>query len=412
MHDIAEQDIIELLSQVAEIKTRLRQIETARRVSSDAADPQGGGPSAAAIARTRKHLEMALETLGAPAWGFASTSASSLKITGFHTPDIYKALKDIRSRKRGNTSESVAAEADASEESSKNDSNQRRSPSGRRKADRVAQPWASASKRGKKGKKSSKPKAPKEPAKEIEPETTPAPNEINAEQAASIDSALAETLPEGSAAATEQTDNSSVWVQHRVDEIQRALTAAFGDDEFLSEEEPAPKPLAAPEFIGNTDALSVPELIGFFQLQGKTGVLTVDARHEQFSLEYLRGELIHAGSTSSPDGQRLGEVLVKLGHLTQAKLERLLAGKSAAERLGDALRRGEVVPEEALAEALQYQIQNIFYRLFDLGGCRFTFREGLEGEPKARVRYNVTRLLLETARHRDELEGESERRAG
>ncbi|MEL6716160.1 MAG: hypothetical protein AAFP86_20425, partial [Planctomycetota bacterium] len=54
-----------------------------------------------------------------------------------------------------------------------------------------------------------------------------------------------------------------------------------------------------------------------------------------------------------------------------------------------------------LAQALEVQIQNIFHRLFDLKGCRFTFREGLEGEPRARVRYNVTRLLLETARHRD-----------
>ena len=398
MHDLEEQDIIALLSQVAEIKTRLRQIESARQMSAGSSAPVSDHPGASAIDRAKKHLELALEALGAPAWGFAATSASPLKITGYHTPDIYKALEDIRSRTRGDEGSASTAASDAQSDAgnASEGSPERRFAGGRRKSDRVSQPWANAkAKRTKKGKKSlksaaAKPDAPK-PQEVEEPVMPVAPDPLTP---------------------VESTENSSVWVQHRVDEIQRALSVAFGEDDFLGVEEEAPKPFAAPEFIGNTDALSVPELIGFFQLQGKTGVLTIDARQEQFSLEYLRGELIHAGSTSSPDGQRLGEVLVKLGHLTQSKLERLLAGKSSAERLGDALRRGEVVGEEALAEALQYQIQNIFYRLFDLKGCRFTFREGLEGEPRARVRYNVTRLLLETARHRDELEGQEERRAG
>ena len=365
-------------------------------------------PSAAALDRTRKHLELAMATLGAPAWGFTPTASSSLKITGFHAPDIYKALKDIRSRTRGD--ENSQAEDDEVAESAKGGALDRRSRSanGRRKADRISQPWAAAAKRHKKSKGA--PKRPDQAAEGQEAKEEPvlSPSDPVAEPVAEV---IQPAAPQ-KVADNESGDDSSVWVQHRVDEIQRALTAAFGDDDFLGGGEETPKPFAAPEFIGNTDALSVPELVGFFQLQGKTGVLTIDARQEQFTLEYLRGELIHAASSSSPDGQRLGEVLVKLGHLTESKLERLLAGKSDAERLGDALRRGEVVGEEALAEALQYQIQNIFYRLFDLGGCRFTFREGLEGEPRARVRYNVTRLLLETARHRDELEGESERRAG
>lgn len=197
------------------------------------------------------------------------------------------------------------------------------------------------------------------------------------------------------------------WVKNRVDEIQRALTAAFGEDDLFGEDEPAapappPEPVSQPEFIGNTATLSVPELVGFFQLQEKTGVLTIDARQEQFKLEYLKGELIHAGSSSSPPGERLGEILIQLGHLTEQSLAQLLSEKQGGERLGDVVRRGDLITEEALAQALQVQVQRIFHRLFDVGGCRFVFREGLEGEPSERVRYNITRLLLETARHRDE----------
>ncbi|QDV06778.1 hypothetical protein Poly30_22930 [Planctomycetes bacterium Poly30] len=408
MQDPEAKEIIELLSRVADIKTRLRQLESIRSVAETGGMAPPDRPAQGSLLRAKNHLELALEALGTPTWGFASTPASSLKITGFYSSDIYKALKDIRSRTRGEgETESAAQSTQDDATTTSANGNRRGAPSaGRRKSDRVSHHWSQKSKARRK-------KADAQRESQADPAEEEHLQESGSQHAVARRSTLASASDsKAQGGRSDEEGGSSVWVQHRVDEIQRALTAAFGDDEILPDLETAPKPFAAPEFIGNTDALSIPELIGFFQLQGKTGVLTIDARHEQFTLEYLRGELIHAGSSSSPDGHRLGEVLVKLGHLTESKLERLLAGKSDAERLGDALRRGEVVGEDALAQALQYQIQNIFYRLFDLGGCRFTFREGLEGEPRARVRYNVTRLLLETARHRDELEGSAERRAG
>lgn len=411
MQEPKAKEIIELLSHAAEIKTRLRQLESMRALAQKGHGSSQDSPAPGALLRAKNHLELALEALGTPTWGFASTPASSLNLTGFYSSDIYKALKDIRSANRGGDqgAEDGATEPEASV------SGKRRAgqPAGRRKSDRMSQQWAAKGRKNRKRRDASE--ANDSPGEELlETNSSAASAPASNLQGLSIDQArgLGENVADTPSAGRNENGGGSVWVQHRVDEIKRALTAAFGDDEILPDAESTPKPFAAPEFMGNTDALSVPELVGFFQLQGKTGVLAIDARHEQFSLEYLRGELIHACSSSSPDGHRLGEVLVQFGHLTESKLERLLAGKSSAERLGDALRRGEVVAEEALAEALQYQVQNIFYRLFDLKGCRFTFREGLEGEPRARVRYNVTRLLLETARHKDELEGHADRLAG
>lgn len=171
---------------------------------------------------------------------------------------------------------------------------------------------------------------------------------------------------------------------------------------MLPEPATSPRPFSPPEFVGDTDVLSIPELIGFFQLQAKTGVLTIESETEEFILEYLRGELIHACSTSAPIGERLGEILVRLGHITERQLDLLLVGKSDAEKLGQLMRRGEVISEEILSHALQIQVQNIFHRMCEMTGCRFSFREGLEGEPRARVRYNITRLLLQSARQKDE----------
>ncbi len=346
MQDLYSQEITDLLALASDVKQRLRQLEgTGERAPNGAG---GKAPDSGALGRARNHLELALESLGAPTWGFASSSAM-LPITGFYSSNIYKALKDLRDGKsHGQDPKPTTA----------------------------------------KQRKASRPRA-----------VDHGPIDHGPAKTGPIVSDGEESLP------VHDADKApSVWVKSRVDEIQRALTAAFGDDEMLPDEQLQPKPFATPEFMGNTDALSVPELVGFFQLQGKTGVLTIDARQEQFKLEYLRGELIHAGSSSSPNGERLGEILIQLGHLTEGKLGGLLQGKSQAERLGEALRRGEIISEEALAQGLEVQIQRIFHRLFNLGGCRFTFREGLEGEPRARVRYNVTRLLLETARHHDEIE--------
>lgn len=376
MQDTAVREIIDLLGLASDVKSRLRQLETlctnggGSELENRSAEMRAPDPTS--FCRARNHLELALEALGTPTWGFAKAPPSTLQITGYYSSDIYKALNDLRQGKGRGTDD---AEGEGHED---------RRP-GRRKADVESYEHARSSRR--------EVDAVVDGGIETDVEVVAVTESDDGADTTTDDIATAPPAPDG---------GSSVWVKSRVDEIHRALTAAFGEDDLIPEEETPPKPFASPEFIGNTDTLSVPELIGFFQLQGKTGVLTIDARQEQFKLEYLRGELIHAASSSSPDGHRLGEVLVRLGHITEAKLSGLLEGKSDAERLGDALLRGDVVSDEALAQALEYQVQNIFHRLFDLGGCRFTFREGLEGEPRARVRYNVTRLLLETARHRDE----------
>ncbi len=364
MQDPIAQELTELLALASDVKSRLRQLEAAhvRRLSDGSASSEGIEISM--FSRSRHHLELTLEALGRPTWGYTAAPASSLEITGFYSADIYKALKDIRSGKgtapSGQGDVTLDGPSNAEEEGEGEPQGQ--SPEG----------------------------APLETTSPTVRPTTVAATHSEPEPASTVGA------------------GPSVWVQLGVVEIHRALSAAFGDEDHFDEPADAPKPFATPEFVGNTDTLAIPELIGFFQLQRKTGILTIDARHEQFTLEYLKGELIHAGSSSSPSGERLGEILVQLGHITEAKLQRLLAGKTAAERIGDALRRGDVIPEAALAQALDAQVQRIFHRLFDLTGCRFSFREGLEGEPRARVRYNVTRLLLETARHIDE---RSERRA-
>lgn len=219
-------------------------------------------------------------------------------------------------------------------------------------------------------------------------------------------------------------EGAPIWVQSRVEEIGRALESALGDGFGVVTSEPThgqpltppvdavgqvpigaacPAPQAPPQFSGSTDVLSVPDLVGFFQVQAKTGVLEIEHASESFSLEFEHGALMHAASSHSPPGERLGEILVRRGAITAPRLAAFLAHLSRDERLGNALLRMEGVSEADLAGAVEEQVLGIFVRLARLPGCRFAFREcDVEADSAGRIRHNVTRLLLDSARYLDE----------
>lgn len=235
--------------------------------------------------------------------------------------------------------------------------------------------------------------------------------------------------PPGEAPGQGASDGSSGWVLDRVDEIGRALDHALGGMFDETPREPArpatrrvvhleavegqdgelhvgavcPAPQAPPHFSGSTDVLSIPDLIGFFQVQAKSGVLEIEHPSENFRLEFEGGALLHAASTNSPKGERLGEILVRRGAITEAQLASFLANLTRGERLGTALLRLDGVTEAELMKAIEEQVLGIFVRLAKLPGCRFTFREGKVAQDlSGRVRHNVTRLLLDSARRLDE----------
>lgn len=164
-----------------------------------------------------------------------------------------------------------------------------------------------------------------------------------------------------------------------------------------------PAPGSRPHFSGHTDVLSIPDLVGFFQTQSKTGVLEIQHASEVFRLEFEKGALLHAASSKSPPGERLGEILVRRGALTEARLPQLLAQLSRGERLGNALLRLDGVTQADLTAAVEEQVLGIFVRLAKLPGCSFTFHEcTFERDLPGRVRHNVTRLLLDSARYLDD----------
>ncbi len=154
---------------------------------------------------------------------------------------------------------------------------------------------------------------------------------------------------------------------------------------------------------GNTESIPLPGLLFFLQEHRKTGALNVVTEAEVFTVEFESGELVHAASDNSPEGCRLGEILVLQGAIASKHLQTLLTKYSRMPgRLGAALTRGEIVTREQLRIALEHQIQELFDRLLRANNAYFHFTDGKTDSNDGRVRMNVTKLLMETVRRDDD----------
>jgi hypothetical protein len=161
---------------------------------------------------------------------------------------------------------------------------------------------------------------------------------------------------------------------------------------------------------GNVSTIPMSDLLSFLAFSKKTGVLWVDSAEENFLIGIVHGQLIHANSDHTPEGLRLGEILVGLGCLTRRQLERFISQLGSDQPVaGDKLVEGGMISKEELQNALLYQIQQLFGRLVKTKQAMFRFREGLEVSLSHQVNLDVNSLLLNNARDQDEASAHDQR---
>jgi hypothetical protein len=155
---------------------------------------------------------------------------------------------------------------------------------------------------------------------------------------------------------------------------------------------------------GNSSTVSMAELLSFLAFGHKTGVLWVDTPGENFLIGLTDGTIRHAASDHTPEGLRLGEVLVGLGFLTRRQLERFVehVGETQATVSGEILVKNGMISTEELGKALSHQVQQVVRRVFQSKTALFRFREGLEVHLAYCVNLGVNQLLLENAQAMDE----------
>lgn len=146
---------------------------------------------------------------------------------------------------------------------------------------------------------------------------------------------------------------------------------------------------------------AVPDLLSYFNMFRKTGVLTVQLQAGSKDLYFQDGEVVFA--TSSLESEDLGAVLFSLGKISEKDLKQLRAMVTEQSPLGKLLvERGEVSPKD-LWSAARIQVESIVYNLFAALGGGFYFRaQELAPDQSLRLSMNTQNLIMEGLRRLDE----------
>lgn len=162
---------------------------------------------------------------------------------------------------------------------------------------------------------------------------------------------------------------------------------------------------------GNAWTIPVTELVNFLSHSGKSGLLWVTSTNETFVLEFARGNLVHATTNNPPEAFRLGSILVREGHLSAPELEEAVShARAADDLLGSHLVRSGKLSHVQLQRVLTIQVQEMFHRLMDADNALFRFQDGVQMLRSQGLEVNITSLLLESARKKDETRLAEEKR--
>jgi len=160
--------------------------------------------------------------------------------------------------------------------------------------------------------------------------------------------------------------------------------------------------------VGLEGTLKVFSLTDIFQmlgLQRKTGVLVVEGEDDTVTISFLGGQVVAAESAVRRLENRLGNLLLRAGYVSQEQLDHVLAiQKETQQRMGFLLVRERLVDPQELREALRLQIARIVYSAFRWPDGRFRFsQEGMvdyDADHMAPV--STDTILMEAAQMVDE----------
>ncbi|NOY14406.1 MAG: DUF4388 domain-containing protein [Deltaproteobacteria bacterium] len=147
--------------------------------------------------------------------------------------------------------------------------------------------------------------------------------------------------------------------------------------------------------------LSVPDLLSFFNMFRKTGILHFELQGGTKSLYFQQGEIVFASSTFADED--LGEILFSLGKIERETLQRVRRQVRGRTTLGKLLvEQGAVSPKDLWLVA-RSQVEGIVYHLFaaQQGGFYYEART-FDQEQILRLSMSTQNLIMEGLRRQDE----------
>lgn len=194
------------------------------------------------------------------------------------------------------------------------------------------------------------------------------------------------------------------------DEVRRTLADRAGrflllpaaPDLLVARRTPAVGGTAAPPrciLAGDLNGFPIADFVGFVHQSRLSGVLTVSAAGAERAIAFQEGEVRRAQSTVQ--GERLGDVAVRLGYATQEQVARVAqAGKPIGKALVDA---GVFGPNE-LWKCFHEQVTAIFHAiLLSRDGTFHLVHEEAGDRHGAPLQISTQSLLMDGVRRIDEM---------
>ena len=156
-------------------------------------------------------------------------------------------------------------------------------------------------------------------------------------------------------------------------------------------------------FAGNLKTVSLPDIFQLIFSTKKTGVLYITKGDSKKEIYFKGGFTIYATSTVEQD--LFGNLLLKLGRISKAELERVLKEKKSGKKIGAALVEMGLFTREEILDCLRMQIEEIIYGLFGWKDGEFNFVEGKTPPPETiQAELNPMNIIMEGTRRIDEWE--------
>lgn len=154
-------------------------------------------------------------------------------------------------------------------------------------------------------------------------------------------------------------------------------------------------------FAGVLQEGAIADLLSFFNMFRKTGILHVVLDGGAKALYFQQGEVVFA--TSNFAAEELTEVLFALGKIEKDALHNIQQQADVTTPLGKLLvERGLVAPKD-LWLAVRNQVENIVYNLFSAAQGSFYFEEkAIEQEQILRLSMSTQNMIMEGLRRLDE----------
>ncbi|MBW2186364.1 MAG: DUF4388 domain-containing protein [Deltaproteobacteria bacterium] len=192
----------------------------------------------------------------------------------------------------------------------------------------------------------------------------------------------------------------------RVD-LPRRVAAALSSNDLAIASSSSQHVLLAVDGAGEASmtaslgSMGVADVLSFFNMFRKTGVLYLDLSDGNRQVFFQDGEIIFA--TSQRFEEDLGEILCELGKLERNVLTAIRSDMEEGATLSQVLVRKNIVAARDLWLATRHQVEAIVYNLFSSqdGGCYFVAQE-LERDDIVRLSMSTQNLIMEGLRRVDE----------